>query len=242
MDKKIKVIIWISAFLFSTATPVVYASLIAGSDNTYVIDTNTNLSWLKLSLTNNKTVQDALNTYSGWSLATEAQFHTMFNSVAGPSGDSEILGFDVPDSQYVDEFGAGPGQEYIYSTDGSANYLTNGFSLMMGYTSDEQFGNKRMIATTGVYKSSDNTLTYGGVIASQDLTGLNNDSHNDFLYSFYDWSENYDFLWKTSKFGMGIYLVRDDTTPVPEPHILALFGAGLLGLGVVARRRKIRQP
>ncbi len=38
----------------------------------------------------------------------------------------------------------------------------------------------------------------------------------------------------------GLYAVYDGTSAVPEPSILALFGAGILGLGF-ARRRKLRQ-
>lgn len=74
------------------------------------------------------------------------------------------------------------------------------------------------------------TLTFLFSVTTSNTSALNNWSP-DFKIDWQGTANNYDLVSKT---------LSPEAQPVPEPMSIALFGAGLVGLGLASRRRKAK--
>ena len=228
-NKKEKVRYILGAFTLAFAS-VSNALIIDKGD--WTTETTSGLDWLDLTFTDDMSVDEALSTFAndGWQLATEEQFHFMFDQFVGPSGDNAIHGYT---GTYAE---LSPGQERI-SSYGDNIYHNNLFQSLFGYTFIEDNNSQRdRYASLGLYLREGFTdkVTFGGLYSVEyfdDLQGI------DFLESFYDYNTVSASLqdFDDSHIFEGVFLVR---ASVPEPSIFALMGAGLAGLGFARRRRE----
>ncbi len=110
----------------------------------------------------------------------------------------------------------------------AANWVT--FDNVFGFYSD-------------VYVGSDNSIDWTFYTDAS----LNTDGNEHFAIAFKD--PNSAFIFFEDRMGYGIWNTSDqydymvgstDITPVPEPTTMLFFGAGLLGLAGVARRKSSR--
>ncbi len=192
----------------------------------YQYDDQTGLEWLDLSLTDGLSIGTALAAYSGWTLATQDQFSTMFEWYNGVAGaDTSVLGFTG--SGYQNSLSGG--YESLRGSDG-ASYLSNQFFSDFGITLSTSSGYSEYATAYGWYREG-SAVRLGGVHAIDYYN-----SNSDAITAYYD--HYYDYSYLNGHSSVGNFLVRAATT-VPEPSVIALLGTGILALGVVRRRRKI---
>lgn len=197
----------------------------------WTIDTASGLDWLDLTFTDDMSVDEALSTFAndGWQLATEEQFHLMFDQFVGPSGGNVIHGYT---GTYAE---LSPGQERI-SSYGDNIYRNNLFQSLFGYTFIENSSSIRnRYASLGLYlrEGFADKVTFGGLYSVEyfdDIQGI------DFLESFYDYDTISASLqdFDDSNIFEGVFLTR---ASAPEPTTLGLMVLGLAGIGF-ARKKK----
>lgn len=224
--RKLKVLVGATGLLFATASN---SAIIDMGD--YQYDDQTNLEWLDLSLTDGISLAQAQTSYSGWTLATESQFRTMFewyNGVGG--GDTSVLGFN--DGTYSND----PlGVEKLENSSSGQSYLGNSFSSDFGLTRYFNSIDFETALSYGFYSDDNLNGMYLGGVAATNYFSNNTDS----IRAYYDYFNNYNPSNSTTytNDAIGLFLVRESTS-VSEPSILALMGAGLVGLGFARRRAR----
>lgn len=202
-----------------------HASLITHSG--YTLDTETNvisgetLEWLQWDETAGLTVEQALNEYDGWSLASSNQMVQLFADFFPGYGWAEdedlyqdnwgAFGVDDIHLNFVELFGA----TYIVPDDRKANYFDEYAvsSAYFGYDEDQDGG------INSAYVRDD----YGFVSSGWEIDPL------AMLTS--DWVTVAD----QGESRYGVALVRtlggENTVTVAEPNILVIFALGLLMFG-----------
>ena len=184
----------------------------------YTTDNVSNLDWLDLSATAGMTLEEAQAANPGWYLATKAEY----TGLIGQFGLDTGLLADVCDASPTDTsfFQSCP------SSDPGA-VLDNAFFSLFGQTGGLSIFGNRLRYSFGFYNDVDTPRAFGGVSADSSADLLTN------TISVYN--NDVATIDPTSILGLGQFLVRPTT--VPEPSIIALFAAGLFGIGF-ARRRK----
>ena len=208
------------------------ASLIAHGN--YTLDTDTNIvstegiEWLQWNETSGLSIDEALNSYSGWSLASNEQMANLFNDFfpyqvwnAGDNGGAYGLPYtDQITSQlnFINLFGY---IEYIpLGQNGNDFYTDEFYSIKASYGSDNNGLYREAIVNDAFAGKFDmgGILESYGVGASSELT-LAQISSNVGFYQ------------------RGVALVR--TTPVPEPSSLLLMLLGVLFTGIYKVRKSV---
>ena len=204
------------------ALPIIQADAFSAGDNKAIIDTSTGLTWLDFGVNKAMSfndVMDKLNTtYVGWRLPTQNEVYSLWDRLlTGISSDDGYEIFDI--------WGAnrGPHDHSPYSAWGyfidDNGYLGHGALLETGNVVENTYGGPDKYYLDGTVE--------GGVYLGAGKV--------------YDGSLSY------YPFNMGIeeistLLVRDtavtNSTSVPEPSAILLFGLGLFGLAL-SRRRKM---
>ncbi len=199
--------------LVSTATVVVLSSGVNAAliDNgLYTTDTSTGLDWLDLAETADMLYSQALSSNNGWRPATYIEVENLFGSLFTGYYDTEIE------------------RNFSRSTENAYANQTidvNNFQDLFGvlYTTPSETAYQY---TYGLY-SRDETSTLrmmGAVINSYGESTVYGMEYTDgCTYGF-------------SNLGYGTYLVR--TSVVPIPAAIWLFGASLISLIAIARRKK----
>jgi hypothetical protein len=204
----------------------VNATIIEQSDGAldWQYDNVSGLQWLDLTLTDNYSIQSALNTYTGWRLANKSEFQLMF-------GQYEISG----DNLVVDQLCTSVSDNTEYTSclqDGNNGFVDNLFSQHFGATVSAADGSSTFVASYGWYDEA-GTRRIGGVVAEEYVDQTTDDSIYAFFNAGFDYSD--DALFDPAS-EVGQYLVRDAV--VPEPSIISLFALGLVGIGFARRRRQ----
>ena len=225
---KFKVLLGVSALLVNS---VASASLI--SHNGYTLDTDTDivtgggLEWLQWDQTLGNSVQWLLDGNAetiaggGWRLADNTDMSTLFNSFSfGVTFDADETTSQAMFTPYTSSDTTDPHHYFIE---------------LFGYTIyDENIGLEDRYEARAFFGGDSNqndlynfAAVQGDYISTLSPEGKAVASMHD------DWHQVANI-----SYGAGLALVRDHS--VPEPSILALFAAGLFGLGF-ARHHKLRQ-
>jgi len=174
---------------------------------TSVMDTNTNLEWLKLSSTDAMSYNQAGATYAadGWAYATEAQYLSMFDAFF-PS--------------FVDS-GSGVQSVYDAATMSDAAYVASLFGITASST--------LAYYTYGMFMGSDNNIKYGGVQIGTTYANLHRYKTTSFTTDTVHASLGV-FMVKY------VPPPEEKPAPLTEPASLILFGLGIIGLAVSRRK------
>jgi len=225
-----KTLIGVATLLLSAATNAGIIDM-----GVYQYHEETGLEWLDLSETSGKSINTALTDNPGWAIATELQFQTMFEWYNGTAGaDDSILGF-IGGTKYSND--PATGQESISLTNDGPSYTSNIFATHFGSSHDSYGGCSHFRWTMGFYKNETTGNLHDGGVVAKDLTCH---SSQDLITAFYDSP----IIQSTNNYNFGstftsTFLVRTATN-VPEPSIISLLVAGLISLGLVRRRLKIK--
>ncbi len=191
----------------------------------YTTDDVNNLDWLDLSFTDNKLLSEALDENSGWVQADKAQYTSLISQFR--LDDPGLLAEESCHDPY--------GDPYVWkcSQSGANSFTYNAFTDLFGFTCFiEAECPWRETSSLGLY-SDGAEMKLGGVWAMdrEDPTEL--DKIKIYAVTLLDLSD-------IRRSDTGHFLVRASSVPassVPEPSIIALFAAGLFGLGFVRRRQ-----
>lgn len=180
------------------------------------------LEWLDFSQTAGLSVNDALANNPGFRLSFQNEFDEMF-SLFGIGSDNKYLGDELTFLNYINDNGSGIAQ---YSGD-LLNYNLNTYDSFMdvfGITSAHSNSGGIFKSSSGLYDAGNGLLGRGGTRI--DLHKFTYDSYWE-LYDYTYNVANSSFYYNNAS-GLGAFLVKD----VPEPSMFALFGIGILGLGI----------
>lgn len=212
------------------AAPSSYAGLISDysldSATNIVTDSANNLEWLQWSETRGKSLDQALADYAsqGWQLASGAQMAELFNT------------FDLSYGEFVWQDGVSNRQDTPQDVDiESADDRELIFVSLFGDT----IGRRGWQYSGAMFGFGDNDNTYNWAQVSDDWgLILPGDAPSPFQEGENRLQFNYSQI-GSFRSGLGVALVRSaDSTEVPEPTALALFGLGLAGIAL--RRRKTK--
>ena len=212
--------------LFLFAGFQINATIIEQSDGNldWQYDNISGLQWLDLSLTDDYSIQSALDTYTGWRFANKAEFQFMF-------GQYEVSG----DNLVVDQ------SCNLVSDDGAlavceqfgANVFTDSlFSRQFGLTENSGGPLVDRDYSLGFYADG-GAYRLGGIQAVD--YRYSTEVAKDTIRAFYNYSINYDHGPLFHLADVGQFLVR--SAVVSEPSIIALFALGIVGIGFARRRR-----
>lgn len=195
--KQIKLITILFAGLLGLMSQSASAVLIDQGD--YILDTDNNLEWLKLTATDAMSASAAITTFGadGWGLSSEAQYESLFDAIFPTYTDTD-----------------GNGYESVYAGD---VLLDQGayFAELFGLTYDSGTGSS---ASYGFYEGTDGLLHIGGVF--HDSTWKN-------LYR--DHASSYDQYRTSIHANVGIFMVRTASVPEAASLLLLGLGLVGLG-------------
>lgn len=221
--KYIKTVLTVTTIILSTS---VNAALI--DNGTYTTDDITGLNWLDLSITGNMTMSEALDSQSGWRFATNTEIVNLFNTIFDGYYDNTIDGKSDTDPSLSPPYDpvftapyAGHVEDATLFNDLFGPVRTQVFSSDLfvygtwGFYIDDS-GIQRII---GTYIQTESTHPSRYII-----DGLNNDLqfHSDF-----------------NAIATGTFLVQSSVVPIPAP--VWLFGSGLISLIALANKKKPNQ-
>ncbi|MCW9057201.1 MAG: VPLPA-CTERM sorting domain-containing protein [Gammaproteobacteria bacterium] len=183
---------------------------------TYTTDTATGLDWLDLNLTNTTSYNNALASLpdQGWRYATSADVMGLFSVAFDGYYDTNTYGYSSStEGAYADQ-----------AVDSAAFQALFGLTEVGSFSSTSGLVN--YTGSYGFFMDEGNVLRLMGTY--QDNTG------------YIDVYRNYQAGYRAEHaYGwIGTYMVRD-TTVVPVPAAVWLFGSGLIGLAGFARRKKV---
>jgi hypothetical protein len=198
--------------------------------NAIIIDngsytTVNDLDWLDLSFTTNRTIGQALLENPDYTLATASQFWSMWSEF-DTSGDDELFG------ETADSVSRNGNTEMFAATGSSWN--NNIFFNLFGVTYDRVIGPNTIRGAMGFVDDLGDGLSLAG------LAIVDGDSRDVAMISdlFYNPNEVDDdfgsFLVRTNNSG------SNEVSNVPEPSALLLLSSGLIGIGVMRRRKAVR--
>lgn len=207
-------------------SPVNVPAAIIQTGNVNEID---GVKWLDLSVTSGLSLNEVMTSYDGYRVASKEEFNFLFSSFVDPK---DQLFVDISsESQLVDSKGN------IRHENVSGNTYTNSFYDIFGLTNTWRIASwKTNYISLGMY-IDDDLLYIGGVTRIIDLNHPDtaNEVYN-YIGGFSDYLDNPD----DSFSGIGWYMVEENFSLVDEPSVLALFVAGIIGLGFSSNRK--RQP
>ncbi len=193
----------------------------------FTTDNIANLDWLDLSETKGKSIEDALKANSGWELANKTQFTGMISQF-GFTGSGLLAseGYDTADIKHRIGY-------TICLKNGNDTFFNNLFFDLFGITFEIPGHDDPWMASMGFYDDG-GTRRLGGVQARNFTDNGLTQSVKVYHSLTTDYSDDgkYDPHPRTGQF-----LVRASNGNVPEPSIIALFAAGLFGIGFARRRR-----
>jgi len=187
----------------------VNASLI--DDGDYVLDTESNLQWLDLTLTNGMSYADAIAVYSAnsWRYATASEYKNMFDSQFPLYSENTPFGYMSRD----------------ISNEG------NQFLEFFGATRTNLIGDISIQLSWGFYENEAGNITRGGIEQHYDPASL------QFEILYRD-QEMHVVTSEVGNSGFGTFLVRDVIHSVPLPSVISLMFLGLVSFGLKRRRKK----
>ncbi|MDH5446985.1 MAG: PEP-CTERM sorting domain-containing protein [Gammaproteobacteria bacterium] len=202
-------LIFVLAFMAQPANAVLI------DQGTSTLDQNTGLEWLDISLTDGSSANNALGIYAadGWSLATEAQFYTLFDTY-----------FPL----YTDPLGYGYESFYDATTIADATMFNNYFGLTVDSTTTYY--------SYGQYMGSDGSMKFGGwqTASTSTFTNLHRDRTLGLTVDTGHAALGVFLVRDTTPVEEPAPVV--EPTPVSEPATLLLLGLGLAGLGFARRK------
>ncbi len=213
--KKLLLINLLTAILFLWISGVAIAALIDHGSSTR--DTDTNLDWLDLTLTQGITIAEIMNNTggwwsNGWRIATTSEVDNLIGGFLGIPALTDVLAaadealalIGLFGETYDNSNGSSVSQGQFFS--GLLESSTSLNDIGIGWFEARRMGMVGSVETYGVW----NTQEYwnNSLLNNQDLSTR------------------------------GTFLVRSYLSPVPEPATMLLFGLGLLGPAGVNRRRK----
>jgi|GEM_PF-2913582 len=230
----LKILIAASALAFSS---LVSASII--DKGAYQYDTETNLQWLDLSLTDGMSAETALSVFSndGWVLATEKQFDLMYDNYDGSLVDGSVYASIL--NYTLGASGTNIGIELVQTKQYNIidEWGSNPFMRDFGLTVNDQFDidqngivDSHLIGSLGLYQSDvfPDLMQFGGIYYS-----VSADAYDDLWDQATNHVDRVTYIDPTrSQPDYGVFLVRE----VPEPSILALMFTGIIGLGIIRRK------
>lgn len=220
--------------LFATTSNAAIISVsdsIFGADSV-TRDTVSDLEWLDVTLSINRSYNDVSSQFGsggdfeGWRYATGIEFATLWDNILGNNPSKSLNQVQLPgDDESLDPYIQMLGDTY------EADWI-NRFGTNQHAYYGKAFGD---------YNTSSWGIIADNSTATQYFTAWAHDGSESIPgYQDFTWA-NYSGVTATETFGnIGSWLVRASTpsVSVPEPSIIALFGAGLIGLGIA--RRKVR--
>lgn len=189
-----------------SSASLINADYLNTGDNLAVLDQNTGLEWLDLSLTHGMSYTAALNFDSNYRYATNSEVEALFVSV-----------FDKP----------------TFNTGGYASNIS-GRLANLALDFSNLFGSFNGRVSYGLYKDENNIIRMMGVYRNNpNLYGLNFSSNYNHLLNKADNSYS-TYLVKKPPQPALTQTISNSPTSVPEPSSLLLFLVALLALTIRA--------
>ncbi len=196
-------------------------------NNSYTTDTASELDWLDVTLSRNRSYADVSSQFGvdgdfeGWRYATGDEFNTLVGNYIGTA---------LPQGFYLP----------IYHTEDKID----GLVTLLGSTLDaayiEQYG--QTYDAIGGYAEGDGVdITWGFLAVFPGETYPWSAYIHDANASNYDYTAATGSRWGSFDYKhieLGSFLVRDTMSPIPIPATAWLFGSGLLGLIGLQKQRK----
>ncbi len=198
---------YVLAMMLAMSVSVANATFI--DNGTYTTDTEAGLDWLDITTTLGESINSAPINNPGWRLATNSEVVDMFNKL-------------VPD--FVST--GAPGLSSALGDDAQNALAGIFYSLFGGVEMDSRFG--RTEYGYGLYVNAIDSVRRIGWYhnTGRDLIANTADDLSQLTSPDYTWSPSRAAAWNN----ISVLIVRE-TSAVPEPGTLALFGLGLAGMG-----------
>lgn len=197
------------------------------------------LEWLRWDITNGMSIDQALDIFGGWRLASNNEMNELFNESNITNGYDYVFDGGENDFQVFEDLTARSTPFEFFKSLGLTSY----------YCPDDTQDDRDNILQGGCD-------SYVSALYGADLDGDGLYNRASFLYNSqgiysatygilssdsFESSTNLDLIdWRN--YASGVALVRDiSVTPVPVPASLGMFGAALFALGIWRRKLKSAQ-